>query len=114
LPVDEHPTVPGALLVDARAVNEFMAATFGGVARDFTEAPDVNLLITDRSGTPGLGAWYKDTLIEYGMDPDNVSLRPGSSVDPGGTRLFATLAAWQDADYFAELLHADKQQVDRI
>src|SRR5690606_24346173 len=72
------------------------------------------LLITDRSGTPGLGAWYRDTLIEFGMDPDNVNLRTGSSVDLGSTRLFATLTAWQHADYFAELLHADKQQVDRI
>ena len=114
LPVDEHPTVRGALQVNARAVNEFMAATFGGVARDFTEAPDVRLLITDRSGTPGLGTWYRDTLVEFGMDPDNVGLRTGATVDPGSTRLFATLGAWQDADYFAELLHADKQQVDRI
>ena len=114
LPVDEHPTRPGALQVNAAAVNEFIAATFGGVARDFTEAPEVNLLITDRSGTPGLGAWYRDTLIDYGLDPDNVGLRTGTTVDPGSTRLFATLAAWQDADYFAELLHADKQQVDRI
>jgi len=114
LPVDEHATRPGALSVNATVVNEFMAATFGGVARDFTEAPDVNLLITDRSGTPGLGAWYMDTLIDYGIDPENVSLRTGNSVDPGTTRLFATLAAWQEADFFAELLHADKQQVDRI
>src|SRR5690606_3900357 len=114
LPVDEHPTRPGALQVNATAVNEFMAATFGGVARDFTAAPAVNLLITDRSGTPGLGAWYLETLIDYGIDADNISLRTGNSVDPGSTRLFATLAAWQDADFFAELLHADKQQVDRI
>ena len=114
LPVDEHPARPGALQVNATAVNEFMAATFGGVARDFTAAPAVNLLITDRSGTPGLGAWYLETLIDYGIDPDNISLRTGNSVDPGSTRLFATLAAWQDADFFAQLLHADKQQVDRI
>lgn len=114
LPVDEHPTLPGALLVQPTAVNAFMASTFGGVARDFATVPDVNLLITDRSGTPGLGTWYLNTLVDYGVDPDNVTLRTGSSVDPGTTRLFATFAAWEDADFFAELLHSDKQQVDRI
>lgn len=114
LPVIESEVRRGTLNIDPVAVHEFMAATFGGVARDFSEAPDVDLLITDRSGTPGLGGWYRDTLIAYGIDPDNVRLRTVNSVDPGTTRLFATLPVWQDADYFAELLHADKQQVDRI
>lgn len=115
LPVEEaHNRAGSVVLHDPRVVNEFMAATFGGVAREFTEAPELDLLITDRSGTPGLGEWYRDRLIALGVPEERVMLRSFAEADTSGTRILATLATWEGADYYADLLHASKQQVDRF
>lgn len=117
LPVEEAITGSGAQVVvhDPTIVNAFMAETFGGVARDFSEPPDVRLVITDRSGRPGLGQWYLDNLLAHGIPEERLALRTGDrEVEPGPTRLFATLDAWSEADYFAELLHAGKQEIARL
>lgn len=114
---NEEATVPGVgsvVLYDAATVHAFMAGTFGGTARAFQASPDVTLLVTDRSGTPGMGAWYRDRLVGFGVPEDRIIVREDDVVDPTPTRMLATLASWEDADYFAELLHAGKQQVDRL
>ena len=102
------------LQVDAQQVNTFMAETFGGTPRVFTDAPDTPLLITNRSGEDGLATSYRDRLVALGVPADRVLAREDTTVDPTPTRLLATLPAWQDADYYASLLHAGKQQVDRL
>lgn len=116
LPVEEATTRSGAQVVihDPIVVNAFMADTFGGVARDFSRPPEVRLVITDRSGQPGLGEWYRENLVRHGIPDDLVALRTADDVEPGPTRLYATLEAWSQADYYADLLHAGKQQVARL
>ncbi|HZJ10317.1 MAG TPA: LCP family protein [Trueperaceae bacterium] len=116
LPVEEATTSSGAQVVthEATVVNAFMAETFGGVARDFSSPPDVRLIITDSSGLPGLGEWYRDNLIAHGIPEELIALRSAGDVEPGPTRLFATFEAWSQADYYAELLHAGKQEVARL
>lgn len=104
----------GYVRYDPAEVNAFIAQTFGGEARDFSEPPEQALLVTDRSGVPGLGQVYVDTLVAAGVPAELVTLRDGGGEEPGPTRLYATLEAWSDADYYAELLHASKQQVDRM
>ncbi len=116
LPVEEGTTSSGAQVVfsDPVTVNEFMAQTFDGVARDFSEPPEVGLLVTDRSGIPGTGQVYIDAMVAHGVPEELIRLREDDQVEPGPTRLYATLDAWADADYYAELLHAGKQQVARL
>lgn len=114
LPVNE---VEGKSYVryDPVDVNAFIAQTFGGEARDFSSPPEQQLLVTDRSGVPGLGQVYVDNLVSAGVPAELVTLRAGErGEEPGPTRLLATLEAWSDADYYAELLHASKQQIDRM
>ena len=116
LPVEEIVTSSGAQVVahDPTVVNAFMAETFGGVARDFSQPPEVRLVITDRSGQPGLGQWYRETLVRHGIPDELLALRTEDDIEPGPTRLYATLEAWSQADYYADLLHAGKQQVARL
>jgi len=113
LPVSEREGST-AVFYDPAEVRAFMAQTFGGVARDFSEPPEQGLLVTDRSGVPGLGRVYVDALVAAGVPEELITLREGDGAEPGPTRLLATLDAWSDADYYAELLHASKQQVDRM
>ncbi len=102
------------VLHDPAQVNRFMAATFGGQAREFAEAPDVTLLITDASGVPGLGEWYAQRLRALGAPEGSIVLRTSEEPDPTSTRLLATQESWADADFFAGMLNVGKQQVDRF
>lgn len=99
--------------VDASEVQAFLATTFGGTARASLGPPDGTLLVTDRSGREGLGAWYRDRLLAFGVPEDRIVLREGS-FDPSGTRVLATADAWTAADYYAELLGTGKQQVETL
>lgn len=94
-------------------VEAFLASTFGGTSRTFREAPETTLLISDRSGQPGLGEWYRRRLVGLGVPEDRVLVREGG-LDPSGTRIVAVGDAWTDADYYAELLGTGKQQVDHL
>lgn len=117
LPIAEEAVVPvlGAVLkYEPAQVNEFMAQTFGGTARQFVEAPDVTLLVTDRSGVPGVADWYVERLAAFGVPEESIMVRTGEEFDGSPTRLMSTLASWEDADYFASLLNVGKQQVDRF
>lgn len=101
------------LAIDPVQVNRFLAESFGGTPRVFTETPEATVLITNRSGEPGLEHWYHDRLVGLGVPEENLRVRE-ASLDPNRTRVLATAAAWSDADYYASLLHADKQQIDRL
>ena len=101
------------LIADAAQVQAFLADTFGGTARVFHEAPEGTLLISDRSGQEGLGAWYRQRLVALGVPEERIVLREGS-FEPGGTRVLATTDAWTEADYYAELLGTGKQQVENL
>lgn len=117
LPIATEDRVEGigsVVLHDPAEVNRFMAATFGGEARPFVAAPEVTLLVTDRSGVPGLGEWYVERLRAFGLPDGALLLRTFDEADATPTRLLATLDSWADADYFAELLNVGKQQVDRF
>ncbi len=106
--------VPGVVYHDPVAVNAFMAATLGGEARTFQDAPDATLLVTDNSGEPGAVDWYVDHLLALGVPEANIIVRGGTAGDQSPTRLLATLASWQDADYYAAMLNVGKQQIDRF
>ena len=101
------------LEVDERQVDAFLAATFGGTPRTFAGAPEANLLITNRSGIDGLEDWYRTRLLGYGVPEERILVR-SAPVDPTPTRLLATTPHWQDADWYASLLHTGKQQIDRL
>ncbi len=101
------------LLTDQREVETFLATTFGGTARDWTEPPDVVLQVIDRSGRDGLGEAYVERLVAMGI-PEAQLVSTTASSDPAGSRLIAIADNWSDADYFAELLGVGKQQIDRL
>ena len=108
------PVLGSVVLYDAVQVNRFMAQTFGGEAREFVESPDVTLLVTDRSGAPGVADWYLQRLVRLGVPEESIMLRTLEETDAAPTRLLATQDSWADADYFAGMLNVGKQQVDRF
>jgi len=103
-----------ALRVDPEDVNAFLAETFGGTPRTFSKAPDATLLITNHSGKPGLENWFRTRLEALGVPSKDIMVRSEAGVDPTPSRLLATTATWNDADYYTSLLHTGKQQVDHL
>jgi polyisoprenyl-teichoic acid--peptidoglycan teichoic acid transferase len=101
------------LSYDVENVETFMAETFGGKARMFETAPEVTLLITNRSGVDGLAERYKDRLGHMGISEDSI-LTAEEDAEATPSRLLATGERWQDADYFASLLQLGKQQLDHL
>jgi LCP family protein required for cell wall assembly len=98
---------------DPAEVETFLAGLFGGTAREFAGFPETSLMITNRSGRASPGEWYRSRLLRLGVPADRVTLREGVR-DAGPTRILATQETWSDADYYAELVHAGKQQIDRL
>src|SRR5690554_4256821 len=72
---------------DPVEVNAFIAETFGGVARDFSTPPEQVLLVTNRSGVPGLGQAYLDALVATGVAKHHLLLRELTDIEPSTTRL---------------------------
>jgi len=103
----------GALFINDIQVEHFLAETFGGEPRIFAAPPDMTLLITNRSGEPGLAEAYKRRFMALGVEEDSVVLNEGT-VDPSQTRVLTTSQHWQEADFYTSLLHTSKQQVDRF
>jgi len=101
------------LRFDRKQVESFLADTFGGEPRTFSSAPELTLLITNRSGQPGIEDWYRRRLAAMGI-PEEKLLTREASLDPAETRMLVTAASWQEADYFTSLMHTSKQQVDRL
>jgi polyisoprenyl-teichoic acid--peptidoglycan teichoic acid transferase len=116
LPTEEIqvPGVGTVLKVDPEDVNHFLAETFGGTPRTYSQAPKATLLITNRSGTPGLGHWFQGRLEAMGVPAKDILVHESGTVDPTPSRLVATLPGWTDAEYYATLLHTSKQQVDHL
>jgi polyisoprenyl-teichoic acid--peptidoglycan teichoic acid transferase len=94
-------------------VETFIAQTFGGEARTFEDAPELTLLITNRSGVDGLAERYKERLETMGI-PEESILITEENTEPTASRLLATTETWQDAEYFASLLQIGKQQIDHL
>lgn len=101
------------LYTDPRAIELFLAETFGGQARAWNAAPEATVQIVDRSGQEGLGEAYLARMIEMGVPSTQLLLSHGPS-DPGGSRLVAVAEHWQDADFYVELFGVGKQQIDRL
>lgn len=101
------------LVADPVAVRRFLADTYGGTAPAVATPPDVPLRIVDASGRDGLGAWYRDRLVAFGVPAERITLTTGS-LDPSGTRVLATAEHWRDAGFYADLLGVGTQQVDRL
>jgi LCP family protein required for cell wall assembly len=101
------------LSYDRFAIERFLAETFQGTERHFTTTPDATLLITNSSGAEGLAEWYRDQLRSLGVPKSRVITRVGP-FDPSPTRLLVTDSYWQSADFYTDLLHAPRHQVDRL
>ena len=98
---------------DPIAINQFLASTFGGEAKTFAKAPEITLLITNRSGTPGLEQLYKQELLSLGFAQELIEIRE-ASVEGIPSYLLVDQKHWEDADYFESLFLTSKQQIDRL
>jgi LCP family protein required for cell wall assembly len=103
----------GAAFVDRREVEAFLAATCGGEARAWVDAPEATVHVVDRSGREGTGAAYVAQLVAMGVPEEQLVLTE-ASFDPAPSRLVVTAPHWTDADYYASLLGVGKQQIDRL
>lgn len=102
-----------ALHTDPREIEAFLAQVFGGRARVLTQAPDTALLITNRSGQPGLAEAVKARLVQFGIDEAQLMTRE-ASLDPTPSRVVAEAGRLEEAAYYAGLLHLGWQQVYRL
>jgi LytR cell envelope-related transcriptional attenuator len=98
---------------NVKDVETFIAQTFGGEARAFEDAPELTLLIRNRSGVDGLAERYKERLEHMGVEEDAI-LTTEEDTEPTPSRLLATTQHWQDAEYYASLLQIGKQQIDHL
>ena len=98
---------------DREGVEAFLAETFGGTPRDFSEVPEARLLITNRSDVEGLEDDYKARLVMMGI-PEDMILTRSSVPEPTLTRLLVTESYWQESEYFISLLQTGRQQIDSL
>jgi LCP family protein required for cell wall assembly len=101
------------LEADAVTVEQFLAALFGGTPRSFQVPPDLDLIITNRSGRDRLGEWYRSRLLMLGVPAERLLLRDGDE-EAAPTRLVTTADNWSEARFYSELMHLGRQQVDRF
>jgi LCP family protein required for cell wall assembly len=102
-----------ALRTDPHEVEAFLAQVFGGQARALTQAPDTTLLITNRSGVPGLAETLRARLVRLGI-PEVRLLTRDAALDPTPSRVLAEAGQLPAAAYYAGLLHLGWQQVHRL
>lgn len=96
-----------------RDVNEFIAQTLGGKSREFDAGTELHLVITNRTDTPGLGEWYKERLLQYGVEDEQLTVRD-LPADETATRVVTTLEHWEAAEYYSSLVHVGMLQADRL
>ncbi len=101
------------LSYDTQEVETFVAELFGGKSRTFERAPELTLLITNRSGIDGLAEKYEERLAYMGISEEFI-LTTDEATDPTPSRLLATTQHWQEAEYFSSLLQIGKQQLDSL
>ena len=93
-------------------VEGFLAGLFGGQARAVAETPPVTLMLSNRSGVPGLAEQVKAELVGLGVPAKRIHVRQGER-DPV-TRVVTTHAGLAAAPFYADLLGVGWQQVDRL
>lgn len=93
-------------------VERFLAGLFGGEARRVTATPELPVMISNRSGVPGLGAEVRRQLVALGVPAAQLAARQGGS-DPV-TRVVTTNAGLRAAPFYADLFGVGWQQVDRL
>ena len=93
-------------------VEGFLAGVFGGRARTVTQTPRTTLMLSNRSGVPGLAKRVKDELTLSGVPVGRIHIRQGPR-DPV-TRVVTTHAGLAAAPFYADLLGVGWQQVDRL
>ncbi|MEZ4608440.1 MAG: LCP family protein [Deinococcales bacterium] len=101
------------LKVNVQASEQVLAQLFGGVARAYTETPQLKIFISNASGIEGLGENLKAKLISFGLEEDLISSKD-TSLDPVPSRVLATNRYLEAASFYADLLNIDQQQVTRI
>ncbi len=93
-------------------VETFLAGVFGGEARPVTETPRATLMLSNRSGLPGLAKSIKTELVRLGIPAGRIRIRQGPR-DPV-TRVVTTHTGLAAAPFYADLLGVGWQQVDRL
>ena len=96
-----------------KVVEGMLAETFGGKPRNFSEVPEVNLIITNQSGEEDLALWTKQRLIAMGIPEEHLFVR-SFDPDPAPSRILADNKNWQEATYYAEFFNLDQHQVFSI
>lgn len=92
-------------------VESFLAELFGGAARPVSETPDLKVMLSNRSGVPGLALWAKEQLVKAGIPAAQIRVRRRGG-DPV-TRVITTHAGLAAAPFYADLFGVGWQQVDR-
>ncbi len=93
-------------------VETFLAGVFGGEARPVAETPPATLMLTNRSGVPGLAQRAKAELVRLGVPAGRVHVRQRPR-DPV-TRVVTTHTGLAAASFYADLFGVGWQQVDRL
>ncbi len=93
-------------------VEAFLAGLFGGEARTVAAVPEQNVLVSNRSGVPGLGRRVEAELVRLGVPAGRVRVVQGEP-DPL-SRVRATHAGLAAAPFYADLFGVGAQQVDRL
>lgn len=100
------------LETDPEEVEAFLATLFGGAAREVTRTPEAVVMITNRSGVPGLGAAVRQQLLAAGVPAARLRTRQG---EPDAvSRVVVTNRRLSAAPFYADLLGVGWQQVDRF
>jgi LCP family protein required for cell wall assembly len=93
-------------------VEGFLAGLFGGEARPLTETPETTVMLSNRSGLPGLAAAVKRQLVAMGLPAARLRVRQGGN--DAVTRVVTTNAGLSAAPFYADLFGVGWQQVDRL
>lgn len=93
-------------------VETFLAGLFGGEARPVAATPRGALVLSNRSGLPGLAENVKAELVRMGIPAGRIRVRQGE-LDPV-TRIVTTHAGVAAAPFYADLFGVGWQQVDRL
>ena len=99
--------------IDPEGIDRVLANAFGGEAPSYNSFPEVNLLISNRSGIDDLGNWMRKRLLQMGFPSEYIFVRDAAS-DPSPTRLHSTHKYIEEAAYFADLFNVSEQQVSYI
>ena len=112
LPTQDVARSPKFVRAVPSEVEGFLAELFGGSARPVVETPDLGVMLSNRSGLPGLAPRVKAQLVEMGVPAAQIQVRQGGS-DPV-TRVVTTHAGLSAAPFYADLFGVGWQQVDRL